>query len=66
MTRLRWTTRWGHSHLDCDYLRDVGCLHILDWRLARATNELAKHSRRWPFWHHNPFRYRDIDGDTYA
>ncbi len=47
-----------------DPRHDIGFLHVLDYYLHLASHELAV--RRWPFWHHCPSRYRDIDGDTYA
>ena len=43
---------------------DIGFLHVLDFYLWRASHELAH--GRWDFWHHNPNRYADTDGDTYA
>lgn len=33
---LRWSIRWGHTCLDCDYAQDVGNLHVIDYRLWLA------------------------------
>lgn len=43
---------------------DIGYLHVLDYYLWRACRELA--AGHWPYWHHSPSRYRDLDGDFYG
>lgn len=56
----RWRIRWGKSDPHCDYLRDVGYFHVLDYYLHRACHELAPLSRH-DHWHSHPSRYRDVD-----